>query len=212
MIQLDPNSTPHAIEQRSFDIIDAEVPEPRPYTGPLWEIARRMIHTSGDISLLNNIVLSEKALNAGLGALRHQCTVYTDTRMALCGMEKRLTQLGIKTQCILQTESVTEHAKTLGTTRSRAGILAIADKLAGNIVAIGNAPTALLALLELLNTGITPPALIVGMPVGFVNALESKELLFQSPYIHMTLRGRKGGSPLVASVLNALATFIDERK
>ncbi len=208
MIQLDPHSRPHEIEERSFAIIDAEVLEPRAYTGALWEIARRMIHTTGDISLLKDIILSEAALEAGLVALRSGCIVYTDTRMALCGMEGRLTRLGVKTQCILQSESVAQQAQAQGITRSRAGILEIGENLAGNIVAIGNAPTALLALLEVLEAGVSPPALIVGMPVGFVNAAESKELLLQSPYKHMTIRGRKGGSPLVASVLNALAGFV----
>ncbi len=211
MIVLDSAQTPQSIEDRSFSIIDDEVPQPRPYVGALWEIARRMIHTTGDVSLIDDICLSEKAMHAGIQALRAGCTIFTDTEMARCGMVmRRLAPLGVRVQCILQGEGVQEYAAAQQCTRSKAGIWHIKEQLAENILAIGNAPTALLAVLELLDTqnsdcNITPPALIVGMPVGFVNASESKELLAQSEYVHMTVRGRKGGSPLVASVINALA-------
>ncbi len=208
MVILDPAQSPDTIESRSFDIIDAEVPSPRPYEGELWQIARRMAHTTGDISIVHDTLLSQAALEAGVAALRQGCTIYTDTEMARAGMvARRLDPLGVKVECILKVPGVQEYAKEHGCTRSRAGIMLLKEKLAGNIVAIGNAPTALLALLELLENqkDYAPPALIIGMPVGFVNAAESKELLAQSPHVHMTLRGRKGGSPLVASVINALA-------
>ncbi len=205
-IQLDPASTPESIEARSFAIIDAAMPEPRAYTGQLWQIARRMIHTTGDVSLAQDIVLSEQAAEAGLTALRQGCTIFTDTKMALCGMvPRRLDPMNVTTRCFLYEECVQEYAEKQHCTKAKAGILCIAKKLAGNIVAIGNAPTALLALLEVLQQGAPPPALIIGMPVGFVNAAQSKELLIQSPYTHFTVRGCKGGSPLVASVVNALA-------
>ncbi len=211
MITLDSAHTPESIEERSFAIIDSEVPTPRPYADHLWEIARRMAHTTGDVSIVHDAVLSQEALHAGLKALRAGCTIFTDTEMARCGMvARRLDPLGVKVQCILRGEGVQEYAKVHNCTRSKAGILHIKEQLAGNIVAIGNAPTALLTLLDVLNANgagqkISPPALIVGMPVGFVNAVESKELLMQSGHVCMTVCGRKGGSPLVASVINALA-------
>ncbi len=212
MVVLDPAQNPGSIEARSFAIIDDEVPSPRPYAGGLWHIARRMAHTIGDVSIVYDALLSEKAMQAGMMALRQGCTIYTDTEMAKAGMvARRLAPLGVSVRCILQEEGVQAYAKEHDCTRSRAAILLLKEKFAGNIVAIGNAPTALLALLEVLDAQqehkIAPPALIIGMPVGFVNAAESKELLAQSPHVHMTLRGRKGGSPLVASVVNALATL-----
>ncbi len=206
MIKLDKATSPNDIEARSFAIIDEEIATPRPFEGKLWQIARRMIHTTGDINIVHDIVLSEKAMQAGIEALRNGCTIFTDTEMARCGMvPRRLDPLNVKTQCILTGDNIESFAKQHGYTRSKAGMLNIAEKLAGNIVAIGNAPTALLTLLELLDNDTAPPALIIGMPVGFVNAAESKELLIQSPYLHLSLKGRKGGSPLVASVINALA-------
>ena len=204
--QLDPASSPQSIEERSFAIIDSEVPEPRPYNGRLWHIARRMAHTVGDVAIVHEAVLHEQAVDAGLQALRRGCTIFTDTEMARCGMvPRRLEPLGVTVRCLLAEPGVADYAAAHGCTRSRAGILALRDQWAGHIVAIGNAPTALLALLEALEQGAPPPALIIGMPVGFVNAAESKALLCQSPWPHLSLRGRKGGSPLVAAVVNALA-------
>ncbi len=206
MLKLDPSTKPQDIETRSFAIIDAEIPQPRLYDGNLWSIARRMIHTTGDVNIINDIVLHEDAVNAGIDAMRRGCTIFTDTEMARCGMvARRLDPFNVVTKCILNNKDAEKLAKEQGCTRARAGILHVANELHGNIIAIGNAPTALLALLEILKNGAAAPALIIGMPVGFVNAAESKELLIQSPYSHLSLRGRKGGSPLVASVVNALA-------
>ena len=204
-IQLDSAATPQGIEERSFAIIDAEIPEPRPYAGRLWHIARRMAHTVGDVDIVREAVLSEQAVEAGLAALRRGCRIFTDTEMARCGMvPRRLEPLGVSVRCLLAEPGVADYAAAQQCTRSRAGILAARELWAGNIVAIGNAPTALLALLEVLEQGAPPPALIIGMPVGFVNAAESKALLCQSAWPHLSLRGRKGGSPLVAAVVNAL--------
>lgn len=208
---LDPASTPDAIEQRSFAIIDAEIPEPRPFTGNAWHIARRMIHTTGDISILPHICLDEAAVYAGITALRAGCRIFTDTEMARCGMvARRLDPLSVQVQCMLTDTRVAAYAEAQHCTRAKAGVLLHKEHMHGNIVAIGNAPTALLTLLDVLNKGTPPPALIIGMPVGFVNAAESKDMLAQSPYPHMTLLGRKGGSPLVAAVVNALAILACE--
>ena len=205
-VELDPACTPQEIEARSFAIIDAEIPEPRPFSGGLWEVARRCVHTLGDTEIVADLRLSRDGLAAGVAALRRGCTVYTDTRMAAAGLPlRRLTPLGVTVTPLMGLPGLEEISRRRGVTRSRAGIDMIADRLAGQIMAIGNAPTALLALLEALSQGAPAPALVVGMPVGFVNAAQSKELLRQSPWPHFTLLGRKGGSAVAAACVNALA-------
>ena len=203
---LDPASTPQEIEARSFAIIDAEIPEPRAFSGGLWEVARRCVHTLGDTEIVADLRLSRDGLAAGVAALRRGCTVYTDTRMAAAGLPlRRLTPLGVTVTPLMGLPGLEEISRSLGVTRSRAGIAMIAGRLSGQIMVIGNAPTALLALLEALSQGAPAPALVVGMPVGFVNAAQSKELLRQSPWPHFTLLGRKGGSAVAAACVNALA-------
>lgn len=205
-VELDPACTPQEIEARSFAIIDAEIPEPRPFSGGLWEVARRCVHTLGDTEIIVDLRLSRDGLAAGVAALRRGCTVYTDTRMAAAGLPlRRLTPLGVTVTPLMGLPGLEEISRRRGVTRSRAGIDMIADRLAGQIMVIGNAPTALLALLEALSQGAPAPALVVGMPVGFVNAAQSKELLRQSPWPHFTLLGRKGGSAVAAACVNALA-------
>lgn len=210
-ITLDVASLPDDIESRSFAIIDAEIPEPRPFSGPLWHIARRLVHTSGDTGIVDQLSLSLAAAQAGVNALRKGCTVFTDTEMARCGMTKKhLHSLNVTTTCILSLPRIVEDAQAQHCTRSRAGILRIAPLWKNAIIAIGNAPTALLAVLECLNAGAEPPALIIGMPVGFVNAAESKALLAHSTYPQLSLQGRKGGSNLAAATVNALAVLAKE--
>lgn len=205
---LDPATMPDAIEARSFAIIDAELPEPRPFAGPLWEVARRCIHALGDTTILPDLRLDDTALAHGVAALRAGRPVFTDTRMAAAGLpDRRMDRLGVEVVPLMGLSGVTEQAAEQGVTRAAAGIRMIAERLAGAIVVIGNAPTALLALLtELENRApAAGPALIVGMPVGFVNAAQSKELLARSPWSHFTLLGRKGGSAAAAACVNALA-------
>ena len=208
-IRLDPSSTPSAIEERSFAIIEAEVGDLRPFSGKAWLVARRLVHSAGDLSLLSDLHMPEEAVEAGLAALRRGAFVFTDTEMARAGMpQRRLEPLGVTVSCILSRPGLAEEAARRGVTRARAGMEALGDALDGAIVAIGNAPTALLALLDLLDAGVPPPALVIGMPVGFVNAAEAKELLLRRPHIpSLVVRGRRGGSPLAAAAVNALATM-----
>ncbi|MBQ7618077.1 MAG: precorrin-8X methylmutase [Desulfovibrio sp.] len=204
--ELDAASTPRQIEERSFAIIDAEIPEPRPYSGALWSIARRCIHTTGDPSILKDLSLDERSMRSGLAALSLGCLIVTDTNMAREAMPlRRLNRLGARVTSIMDLPHVEGLARQAGTTKARAGIMAICGQLEGAIVVIGNAPTALLTLLECLDKGSPRPALIVGMPVGFVNAAQAKTLLATSPYPHFTLRGRRGGSAVAAACVNALA-------
>lgn len=208
--ELDPASKPDEIEQRSFEIIAWECPEPRPFAGKLWQVARRCIHALGDTAILSDLRLSDAALDSGLQAMRKKCVIYTDTAMLAAGLvARRMQPLGIQVKPLMSLQNLEIYAQKLGVTRARAGIQMIAPNLAGNILAIGNAPTAVLAALELLQTGgYAPPALIVGMPVGFVNAAQSKALLHASSYPHFTLLGRKGGSAAAAAAINAMADMV----
>lgn len=203
---LDPASTPAAIEARSFAIIEAEVGEPRPFTGAAWAVARRLVHSAGDISLLDSLWLPDAALNAGIAALRAGAPVFTDTEMARAGMPgRRLDPLGVRVSCVLSRPGLAEAAARGGVTRARAGMEALGKALSGSVLAVGNAPTALLALLDMLDAGLAPPALVLAMPVGFVNAAESKELVIRRGLSCLAVRGRRGGSPLAAAAVNALA-------
>lgn len=214
--RLDSASTPETIEARSFAIIEAEAGEVRPFSGRAWLVARRLVHTCGDLSLLDALHLPDAAIEAGLSALKNGCPVFTDTEMARSGIPmRRLEPFGVSVSCLLTAASsgsaIAALAAEKGVTRSRAGLEALGSRLGGAIVAIGNAPTALLALLDYLESGGPPPALVIGMPVGFVNAAESKELLikrWQQP--SLVLRGRRGGSPLAAATVNALACILAE--
>ncbi len=198
---------PAEIERRSFEIIDAEVPEPRPYKGAQWEIVRRLIHTTADFELLSLVRFHPKAVEAGLNALRSGCHIVTDTQMAKKGIPyRRLDPLGCVSACFMNDPEAAARANRENITRA----LAAMDKAAGIegpvIHVIGNAPTALLRLLELVERGRVAPELIVGMPVGFVNAAESKALLMaQTEIPYIAIEGRKGGSALAAATVNALA-------
>lgn len=208
-IILDSAVRPEDIEQKSFAIIDREIPEPRPYAGKLWEVARRCIHALGDTAIINDLKFDEVSLNSGLQALHDGCRIYTDTRMLAAGLVKRrMKPLGIAPVALMDLPGTVEISKKEGITRSRAGIRMISSSLEGAIVAIGNAPTALLTLLEELEKNKGKPALIIGMPVGFVNAAQSKALLAQSRWPHFTLLGRKGGSAIAAACVNAMADIV----
>ncbi len=203
-LALDPCRSPEEIEARSFAIIDAEAGPEKPFFGKAWVVARRLVHTSGDLSLLADLVLPDAAIEAGIDALLSGTVIFTDTEMARAGMPlRRLTPLGCRVECALAPAGSAPR----GQTRSYAGVTALGARLGGSILAVGNAPTALLALFDHLDRGGPAPALVVGMPVGFVNAAESKELLLRRDIPSLVLRGRRGGSPLAAASVNALACF-----
>ena len=208
-IVLDSAHSPADIEARSFAIIDAEIPEPRPFAGRLWQVARRCVHTLGDVDVVRDLRLDETALERGLAALRAGCTIFADTRMAADGMPpRRLQPLGVNAVPLMALPGIEVTAKAQGITRARAAMLEIAPRWADAIVVIGNAPTALLTLLDLVSQGHVPPALVVGMPVGFVNAAQAKALLHASGLPHFTLLGRKGGSAVAAACVNAMADIV----
>jgi len=201
-------SQPADIERRSLAIIDSEVPEPRPFKGIQWNVVRRMIHTSADFELLSLTRFHPDAVSAGVKALSRGCTVVTDTKMAKAGItSRRIDFLCCRVTCFIDDPAVIKKAAQDGITRSAAAVDLALSSGQADIFVVGNAPTALLTLLSRIeNDPAIRPALIIGMPVGFVNAAESKELLMEQenvPYI--TIKGRKGGSALAASVVNALA-------
>jgi precorrin-8X/cobalt-precorrin-8 methylmutase len=174
----------------------------------VWAVVRRMIHTTADLDYLKMVRVHPEAIASGVEALQRGCLVATDTRMLLAGISTgRLSRLGVEAFCLMDDPEVAAEAARQGTTRAAVAMAQSLPRLAGGIVAIGNAPTALLSLLELLAAGAPPPALVVGVPVGFVNAAESKEALARQDCPFITALGPKGGSAVAASIINALATM-----
>lgn len=201
---------PHEIEARSMAIIDAQVPEPRPFVGQEWVVARRMLHTTADFDLLTHIRFHPQAIIAGKKALAAGADIVTDTQMALSGIPlRRLRPLGASVRCLINDPQVLEQAKEQQVTRSWAAMDLVLNNGGADIFVIGNAPTALACLLTRLEQGAPQPKLVVGMPVGFVNALESKAMLCAQKLVpFITIEGRKGGSSLAAAVINALAELV----
>jgi precorrin-8X/cobalt-precorrin-8 methylmutase len=196
---------PHEIEQQSFAIIDAEA-GPHEFPPDEWPIVRRMIHTSADFEYMTSVRIHPRAVAAGIGAIRKGGAIYTDTNMARTGIRSRdLEGFGVQVQCLMASERIARLAADAGITRAKAAVDAVAGNLDDAIYVVGNAPTALLRLIELIGRGTAAPALIVGLPVGFVNAAESKAALLELDIPYITNVGRKGGSNVAAAVVNALA-------
>lgn len=195
---------PEEIERKSFEIIQGLLPD---LTGTAEErrVKVRMIHAAGDPSIAPDLQLHPRAVQAGVEALRRGATIFTDVRMISVGISPGHTrQLGVGVECMMDHPGVIERAKADGTTRAIAAVRIYAPRLDGAVVAIGNAPTALLALLDLVDAGVCRPALIVGTAVGFVNAAESKDELVLRDVPYITLRGWRGGSAVAVAALNAL--------
>ncbi|GIL29403.1 precorrin-8X methylmutase [Actinocatenispora comari] len=175
------------------------------------KVAVRMIHACGQPDLAADLVVHPRLVSEARAALRTGAPILTDAHMVASGVTRARLPHGNEVVCLLRDERVPELAREWGTTRSAAAVSLWADRLDGAVVAVGNAPTALFHLLELLADGAARPAAIVGVPVGFVGAAESKEALAAFAAEHgidvpfLTVRGRRGGSALAASALNALA-------
>ena len=195
---------PADIEKRSFAIITELLGDRRldPENEP---VIKRVIHTSADFDYADNLVFSEHAVRKGIEALRGGCDIVTDTQMARAGINKTiLAKLGGEVHCFMSDPDVAEEAKERGITRAIVSMERAAKLPKSCIFAIGNAPTALISLHEQMAAGILHPALIIGVPVGFVNVIESKELILHSEVPHIVARGRKGGSNVAAAICNAL--------
>lgn len=204
------NLLPEEIEARSWAIIEAEAP-PHDWDAQAWRVIRRMVHTTADFDWVTNTIIHPQALAQGMAAIRAGRPIFTDTRMAQAGISpRRLTPYGCQVHCLMADAEVAKLAQSQGTTRAVAAVDLALERLAGGIYVVGNAPTALYRLLEHLAQGKPGPALVVGLPVGFVNAAEAKDALASSGQISITARGRKGGSAVAASVVNALAELCAE--
>ena len=203
---------PADIEKRSFAIITEELGG-RTFPEGVAEVVKRVIHTSADFDYADNLCFSPDAVERAKAALEAGATIVTDTNMALAGISKgTLAKLGGKAVCLMADEAVAREAKARGVTRATVS-MEHAAKLDGPLIfAIGNAPTALIRLHELMEEGAVSPALVIGVPVGFVNVVESKELFIggETPYI--IARGRKGGSNVAAAIVNALLYQIVRRE
>ena len=195
---------PHEIEQLSFQIIDGEAGD-HGFSTDQWPVVRRVIHTSADFEWQGMIRFHPQAIVSGVSAIRSGCSIITDTNMARAGIRQRdLARFGGTVNCYMTDERVAETAARKGITRAKAAVDVAAPSITGGIYVVGNAPTALLRLVELIDQGTLRPALVVGLPVGFVNAAESKALLLECDVPHVTNVGRKGGSNVAAAVVNAL--------
>ncbi len=201
---------PEEIEPESFRIILEELGA-HSFSAQELPIVQRVIHASADFEYAQLIAFSPTAIADGIRALRSGCKVLTDVQMAASGISQaHLRRFSGSVRCAIQEEETTSLAHAEGITRSTAAIRRMSADLNGAVVAIGNAPTALFELLRLVNEEGVRPALVVGVPVGFVNAAESKEALLQSGLSFITVRGRKGGSTIAASIVNALLRLAAE--
>jgi precorrin-8X/cobalt-precorrin-8 methylmutase len=202
---------PQEIEVLSFQIIETEAGN-HGLDEIHWPVVRRMIHTSADFDYLKTVRFGNHAVEKGMAAIARGCRIFTDTNMARVGIRKQeITRFGGTVSCLMAETAVADLAAKKNTTRALAAVDLAADQMNGGIYVVGNAPTALLRLIELIEANKTAPALVIGLPVGFVNAAESKEALMalQIPYITNT--GRKGGSNVAAAVVNALAIMAYEK-
>lgn len=206
------NIKPMDIERRSFEIITEELGD-RKLDPDKELIIKRCIHTSADFDYADNLCFSEGAVEKALAALRDGACIVTDTQMGRSGINKRaLARLGGEAYCFMSDEDVAAAAKKNGTTRAVASMDKAAELDKKLIIAVGNAPTALVRLYELINEGRIRPALIIGVPVGFVNVVQSKELIMQTDVPYIVARGRKGGSNIAACICNALLYMIDNNR
>ncbi len=196
---------PDDIEALSFKIIDQEAGE-HDFTPEKWAVVRRMIHTSADFEYMNTVRFYPDAIQKGIDAIRAGKPIFTDTEMARSGIRKgEPARFGGSVTCLIGDPQVKAYALQAGVTRARAAVDRAAQEMTDGIYVIGNAPTALLHLIKLMRQGKARPALVIGLPVGFVNAAESKEELTRTDFPYITNLGRKGGSNVAASVVNALS-------
>ena len=195
---------PAEIEARSMEIIARELGE-RQFPADQLPVIKRVIHTTADFDYADNLVFSPGAVEKGIAAIKSGCTIVTDTQMAYSGVNKKvLEKFGGRAVCFMSDPDVAAEARERGVTRAAVSMERAARLDRTLILALGNAPTALVRACELLEEGAMKPALIIGAPVGFVNVVESKELLLTEDVPYIVARGRKGGSNVAAAICNAM--------
>jgi precorrin-8X/cobalt-precorrin-8 methylmutase len=194
------------IEKLSFEIIDAEIGS-HDYNELEWPIVRRVIHATADFDFARKgkIIFHNNPIDSAFNAIKNKCNIVTDVDMVLSALNKKsIADLGLKSACYISDKTLSDKARLYNKTRSEMAMRYAADEINGGIVAIGNAPTALYEIIKMVRENVTKPALIVGIPVGFVSASESKDELtkIDTPFISNV--GRKGGSPAASSIVNAI--------
>ena len=198
---------PQDIEKRSMEIITSEL-NGRTWPEPEFSIIKRCIHTSADFDYADNLKFSDNAAMIGVEVIRAGAHIVTDTKMAAAGINKnRLREFGGEVHCFISDEDVIAEAKEKGCTRATVCMERGADLSVPTIFAIGNAPTALVHLSQLISEGKVRPKLIIGAPVGFVNVVEAKEMIMDAGIPYIVASGRKGGSNIVASICNAMLYY-----
>ncbi len=201
---------PDEIERLSFEIIDREAGR-HDFPPEQWKIVRRIIHTSADFEYIKSIRFHPDAVRAGVDAIRRGSSIVTDTRMAQAGIRKKeIARFGGSVACLISDPDVGRAALAAEGTRAEAAVDAALSLMENGIYAVGNAPTALFRLIEWIKEDRAGPALIIGLPVGFVNAAESKAALRKTDVPFITNLGRKGGSNVAAAAVNALAILAAE--
>lgn len=203
------NVKPMEIERRSFEIITEELGG-RQFPGDQELIVKRCIHTSADFDYADNLCFSEGAVEKAIAAIKRGACIVTDTQMAKAGINKKvLARYGGEVLCFMSDEDVAKDAKEQGRTRAAVSVDKAAALGKELIFVAGNAPTALVRLYEHITEGDFRPALVVGVPVGFVNVVQSKELIMETDVPYIVARGRKGGSNIAACICNALLYMMD---
>ncbi|MDO4305660.1 MAG: precorrin-8X methylmutase [Eubacteriales bacterium] len=206
------NIKPMDIETRSFEIITEELGD-TPLIPGTELVVKRCIHTSADFDYAKNLCFSPGAVEKAIEAIKNGACIVTDTQMAKSGINKRaLARYGGEVYCFMSDEDVAKTARENGTTRATASMDKAASMEKRLIFAIGNAPTALVRLYELIEEGKLNPELIIGVPVGFVNVVQSKELIMETEVPYIVAKGRKGGSNIAACICNALLYMIDNKR
>lgn len=194
---------PVEIERRSMEIIESGLPAGIPEENKA--VVRRVIHCTADFDYASNLAFSDNAVQKALAALEKGCDIITDTQMAYSGINKAAaSKLGCAVHCFMSDPDVAEEAKKRGCTRAVVSMEKAAKMNKPLIFAIGNAPTALLRLRELIDAGEITPFLVIGVPVGFVNVIESKNAIMETGVPYIVAKGRKGGSNVAAAIVNAL--------
>ncbi|MFQ5432977.1 MAG: precorrin-8X methylmutase [Nitrospinota bacterium] len=208
---------PEEIEAKSFEAIDREVPD-HSYTAEQWVIVRRMLHTTANFALLENIRFSNDAIDGAISALEKGCGIFSDSNMIRAGIsESRLRAVygGYSKDdivCHVADGDVAKESKNNGLPRSLYAVRKAKEMLNGGIAVFGNAPTALMELSRMIVEDGIKPASVIAMPVGFVNVVESKEELMSQGVPYIAITGRCGGSPLAVSVIHSLCAIAVERK
>ncbi len=202
---------PFEIEEKSFQIIKNEVDLEYFNLIPddMKPVVIRVIHATADFDFLYNLKWSEDFFERSINALKNGCTILTDVEMIKAGISKNLcNKFGVKINCYMSAEDVINYAKENGITRARASILLHGEEANDGIIVVGNAPTALFTTMELIEKSKIKPTSIVGVPVGFVGAEESKNELYKKNLTYITSLGRKGGTPVAVAIINALLRLI----